>query len=154
MQRQQSAASRWEVMVSRRPKYARWIGRTLMAATMGLCLLIGLWLSPERLFQSIWTLLGGWTVIIAASEGAWRVLFNRAAAKGRRSYVVDLLLPMSIQTDVQANLEELMPLWIAAHGEKKARRIRRVQICYVVAGHWWSIGVDNLGKIVGIVTGR
>lgn len=55
-----------------------------------------------------------------------------------RSFFVDLLLPVAIAKDIQANLEEALPLWIAAHGLRRANWIKRSQEIQLIVGHWFS----------------
>lgn len=56
----------------------------------------------------------------------------------RRSFVADLLLPIKLSSDLHANLDEVEPLWIAAHGMTRARWIRRSQEFQAIAKYWAS----------------
>lgn len=53
----------------------------------------------------------------------------------RRSLMLDLLMPMRAAQDVQANLEELMPIWIKAHGQRRANSVRFAQLVRIIIGH-------------------
>lgn len=56
----------------------------------------------------------------------------------RRSFLADFLLPVKISNDLHANLDEAMPLWIAAHGERRALWIRRSQQAQTIAKYWMT----------------
>ncbi|MBA2935316.1 hypothetical protein HZF05_14605 [Sphingomonas sp. CGMCC 1.13654] len=70
-----------------------------------------------------------------------------------RSYIVDYLLPPDIAQDVQANMEEVMPIWIAAHGPQRANRIRRAQVFRIVVGHYATPIVAFSERVLAIVRG-
>lgn len=71
-----------------------------------------------------------------------------------RSSVIDALLPFNMQKDVYANFDDLMPLWVTAHGARRARRIRRAQVARIVVGHYGTVLLEALIKVAGIVRGR
>ena len=56
----------------------------------------------------------------------------------RRSFVADLLLPIKLSSDLHANLDEVEPLWMTAHGIRRARWIRRSQEFQAIAKYWAS----------------
>lgn len=55
-----------------------------------------------------------------------------------RSFLADVLLPVKLSNDLHANLDEAMPLWIAAHGERRALWIRRSQEAQTIAKYWMT----------------
>lgn len=71
----------------------------------------------------------------------------------RRSLALDLLLPMNVANDVQASLQELMPIWIDAHGKKRAGWIYRIQVLRVIFGHHASPAIGFFERVLKIVRG-
>jgi hypothetical protein len=90
-------------------------------------------------------------ILIAAARLNERPVRRKLSA---RSYSLDLLLPIRVARDAQASLEEVMPIWIAEWGPKRARRIWRLQIFLIVAGHYTSPILTLLERVLKIVSGR
>jgi len=78
----------------------------------------------------------------------------RRLSRPTRSFLLDLLLPINIARDAQANLEELMPIWETEHGHRRARLIRRVQTLRIVIGHYGLPVLRLMEKLLKIVSGR
>lgn len=79
---------------------------------------------------------------------------NEKRASDRvRSFSMDLLLPPSVAVDAQACLDEVYPIWIAQHGRRRARWIRRFQIIRIVVGHHAIPVLGFAERILRIVRG-
>jgi hypothetical protein len=72
----------------------------------------------------------------------------------KRAHRIDVLLPVSIRTDVLDNLDELMPEWIKVHGGKKARQMRRADVLSAAIGQYWSVVVEHADRIFRRIVGR
>ncbi|MEA3014198.1 MAG: hypothetical protein QOD42_2743 [Sphingomonadales bacterium] len=86
----------------------------------------------------------------AKSKKAGEATKTAAPKRRGRSFLLDLLLPMAIAKDVQANLNEVMPVWLEQHGQRKARFIRAVQIGRIIIGHWSRPLVKMARRFVGL----
>jgi hypothetical protein len=99
-------------------------------------------------------LMMGATLTAAALTAGVHVMLRPKRASTwlpKRSYFVDLLMPMSIHNDVQLNLAEMMPIWISAHGRKRAEWIRRTQIFLIVVGHYRTAIARMLGRVLRLL---
>jgi hypothetical protein len=70
----------------------------------------------------------------------------------KRSFMLDLCLPPATAEDAQLNLNDVYPVWVLAHGPRRAKLIRRVQILRLIIGHHWSYvrgGLDRILKLWG-----
>ncbi|HEX8365700.1 MAG TPA: hypothetical protein VF603_10515 [Allosphingosinicella sp.] len=72
----------------------------------------------------------------------------------RRSFLLDLLLPMKLARDVQANLDEVTPIWVKAHGRRRAAVIRAAQIGRIIAGHHLRPLVRFFERVLKILRGK
>lgn len=75
----------------------------------------------------------------------------RSADVARRSFIADMLLPVKRSNDLHANLDEVEPLWVAAHGIRRARWIRRSQELQAIAKYWVSPLKDAFQAVLKII---
>lgn len=68
-----------------------------------------------------------------------------------RSFPIDMLLPIDRSNDLHANLDEVEPLWVAAHGIKRARWIRRSQELQAIAKYWASPLKDAFKAVLKVI---
>jgi hypothetical protein len=80
--------------------------------------------------------------------------WRRRTGSSRRPYWADLLLPAKLQRDVHHNLDDMMPIWINAHGLRRARKIRRWQLLMMIMGHYSTIVWKAIVKVLEVVRGR
>ena len=65
------------------------------------------------------------------------------------SLLIDLFVPPDLARDMQANLEELYPIWIDRHGERNARRVHLTQCIRMVGGHMFNGVIGLFERVVG-----
>ena len=70
-----------------------------------------------------------------------------SAPPAPRSYWVDRLLPISEAEDLYANIDEVMPKWLAAHGERRAWKIRSSQLRHAVVGYYFNKGLSLVERV-------
>jgi hypothetical protein len=71
--------------------------------------------------------------------------------KYRPSLLLDMLVPIAGSQDMQANLEELFPVWIERHGVQRARWIQRAQVAQLIGGNWWENILSSAERLLKIV---
>ena len=79
---------------------------------------------------------------------------NRATRlRKTRSFCADLLLPIAVAKDLQASLEDVMPIWIREWGLPRARIIRACQVGRVIIGHHLAPMLNLTAKVWKMVSG-
>lgn len=96
------------------------------------------------------------TMLVAGLPETVRFLvkWDRRGKIARRSFLLDLLLPIKIAKDAQANLEEVTPLWLKAHGRRRAAFIRLTQIVMIIGGHWLHPALRFFERMLKIMRGQ
>jgi len=82
-----------------------------------------------------------------------RKSIEQGQPKPVRSFALDLLLPPQIALDTQAGLDDMWPAWRSAHGVRKARLIRLMQIGRIVVGHHALPVLNYVERLLKIVSG-
>lgn len=108
--------------------------KALFAGLIVPCLIV----ASRRMYEAIWD------IFDIASRSDDKV----------RSFSLDLFLPFNVARDAQASLEEVFPIWEAAHGKPRALWIRRIQIVRIVVGHHFIPVITFFERVMKIVGGK
>lgn len=83
-----------------------------------------------------------WPLIISA-----RVVSIARRSRRARSFMLDLLLPARLAKDAQANLHDILPIWVEEYGWSLAKLLYHKEVVGIVWGHWGG-RIMSLGKTV------
>ena len=61
---------------------------------------------------------------------------NAQMALPPNSFLISLLIPSKFSEDIILNMEDLFGIWASRYGNKKARRIFKIQMFGVIFHHW------------------
>ena len=69
-------------------------------------------------------------------------------AKPARLFILDLLLPADIAPDVHQNLCDLYPMWLTAHGKKRADIIYNAQVARIIFGCFCNCSLRSVERVL------